>query len=83
VTENIPGVTWAKTDYSDKELLTSILAAVNTVLSFVGGSQDPGSAIQKNLMTPQSQLACNDLLQASGRGEFYHSEKNRTATRRK
>jgi hypothetical protein len=50
VTENIPGVTWAKTDYSDKELLTSILAAVNTVLSFVGGSQDPGSAIQKNLI---------------------------------
>jgi hypothetical protein len=50
VTENASGVTWAKTDYSDKKLLTSILDGVHTVLSFVGGPQDPGSAIQKNLI---------------------------------
>ena len=48
--ENDPGVTWAKTDYSDKKLLTSILDGVHTVLSFVGGHQDPGSTIQKSLI---------------------------------
>jgi hypothetical protein len=50
VIENVSGVTWTETDYSDKRLLTSILDGVHTVLSFVGGPQDPGSAIQKNLI---------------------------------
>lgn len=50
MTENVSGVTWAKTDYSDKKLLSSILDGVHTVLSFVGGSQDPGSVNQKNLI---------------------------------
>ena len=48
--ENVSGVTWTKTDYSDKKLLTSILDGVHIVLSFVSGPQDPGSAIQKNLI---------------------------------
>lgn len=50
VAESIPGVTWKKADYSDKKLLAGILGGIHTVLSFVGGPQDPGSVIQKNLI---------------------------------
>ena len=39
-----------ETDYSDKKLLTCILNCIHTVLSFVRAYQDPGSAIQKNLI---------------------------------
>ncbi|RDW73431.1 hypothetical protein BP6252_07338 [Coleophoma cylindrospora] len=47
---DIPGVTWVKTDYNDKKSLTTILDGVHTLLSFVGGVQDPGSILQKNLI---------------------------------
>ncbi|CZR60456.1 related to 2`-hydroxyisoflavone reductase [Phialocephala subalpina] len=48
--EAVSGVSWAKADYGDKEQLTGVLSGVHTVLSFVGGTQDPGSVIQKNLI---------------------------------
>lgn len=50
MTENVSGITWVRTDYSDKKLLSSILDDIHTVLSFVGGPQDPGSVNQKNLI---------------------------------
>lgn len=42
-----------KADYNDTKALTTILEGVNVVLSFlalVGGVQDAGSTIQKNLI---------------------------------
>ena len=70
--ENVSGVTWTKTDYSDKKLLTSILGGVHTVLSFVGGPQDPSSAIQKNLI---------DAAVAAGVQRFAPSEWSRQVSK--
>ncbi|KAE9378434.1 NAD(P)-binding protein [Stipitochalara longipes BDJ] len=44
------GVTWAKTDYSDKTQLTSLLSGVHTVLCFSAAHADPGSVAQKLLI---------------------------------
>ncbi|KAF4628829.1 hypothetical protein G7Y89_g9329 [Cudoniella acicularis] len=49
-TESLPGVTWAKTDYTDKAQLTSILNGVHTVLCFSSAHTDHGSAAQKLLI---------------------------------
>ncbi|KAF8865049.1 NmrA-like family protein [Acephala macrosclerotiorum] len=48
--ENMPGITWVKMDYGDKAQLIGVLSGVHTVLSFIGGTQDPGSVVQKALI---------------------------------
>lgn len=48
--ETRPGVTWAKTDYTDKTQLTSILSGVHTVLSFMLNVENPSGAEQKVLI---------------------------------
>ena len=48
--EDRPGVTWAKTDYTDKAQLTSILEGVHTVLAFNSPIGDPSSTAQKMLI---------------------------------
>ncbi|TVY36512.1 Quinone oxidoreductase [Lachnellula occidentalis] len=45
-----PGVTWAKTDYTDKAQLTSILHGVHTVLAFNSPVGDPNSMAQRNVI---------------------------------
>jgi uncharacterized protein YbjT (DUF2867 family) len=46
--ETSGGITWAKTDYKDKEQLAQILQGTHTLLSFVG--DEPAAPIQKNLI---------------------------------
>jgi uncharacterized protein YbjT (DUF2867 family) len=45
-----PGVAWAKVDYTDVGRLAAALRGVDTVLSFIVVSSDPGSVSQKNLV---------------------------------
>ncbi|TVY83804.1 hypothetical protein LSUE1_G004836 [Lachnellula suecica] len=70
VTENTPGVTWAITDYSDRKALTEILHGVHTVLSFVGGAQDPGSVIQKNLIDAAIAAGHRGTTLVCGEGQY-------------
>jgi len=44
------GVTWAKTDYSDKPQLTGLLNGIHTVICFSTAHADPGSVAQKLLI---------------------------------
>jgi len=48
--ETRPGVTWAKTDYTDKGQLTKILGGVHTVLSFMLNVENPSGSEQKVLI---------------------------------
>ncbi|TVY18061.1 hypothetical protein LARI1_G003681 [Lachnellula arida] len=48
--EDRPGVTWAKTDYTDKAHLTSILQGVHTVFTFNSPVGDPSSIAQINVI---------------------------------
>ncbi|TVY34530.1 hypothetical protein LSUB1_G005750 [Lachnellula subtilissima] len=48
--EDRPGVTWAKTDYTDKTQLASILHGVHTVLAFNSPVGDPNSMAQINVI---------------------------------
>lgn len=46
--ETSGGITWAKTDYKDKEQLAQILQGTHTLLSFIG--DEPTAPVQKNLI---------------------------------
>jgi hypothetical protein len=70
MTENLSGIAWPKADYSGKKLLTSILDGIYTVLLFVSGPQTLVARLRRTWLTPQSPLASNVFLQASGQGEF-------------
>lgn len=46
--ETSGAITWAKTDYKDKEQLAQILQGTHTLLSFIG--DEPTAPVQKNLI---------------------------------